>query len=371
MSNRYLERSDLARGKDHGDGFALLKAGGLDGRMLKGRDDLRDFLTKDGADAETVERSVDETKDGEISFPFVLSTSAADRQGDVITQAGWDLGNYRKNPVVLWAHDYEELPVARASAVYIAGDKLKAVDRFSDDHELARTVAALYSKGFLSAVSVGFRPKKWAWNEERGGMAADFHECELLEHSAVPVPAHQDALIEARSAGIAIGPVLKWAESLIEQTAGGLYVPKAALEAAIVGAGTRVVVDFGNRKSLALSAPVEPTVSVETAMSVIARAGFAVVDPAALAKFAAHKNDAPPAPAAAVEPAPAAAAVVEPVPAVEPPAASAVEDEPAAPVVETLSAADAEAIKQLIRDELSGSAKAIADFRQKHTGRLD
>lgn len=355
MSNRYLDRDAFAKDKNPGEGFALTKAGGFDGLVLKGRDELRDFLTKDGADLATVERAVDESKQDEVSFPFVLSTADPDRQGDVIRQEGWDLSNYKKNPVVLWAHDYEQLPVARASAVYLANGKLKAVDRFSDDHELARTVAALYAKGFLSAVSVGFRPKKWQWNEERGGMAADFDECELLEHSCVPVPAHQDALIEARSLGLSIGPVLKWAEAMLAHS-DGLFLPKALLESTIAKASTRVVVDFGDRKSLLVSdvpAPVEaPAVTLDTAIGVIARAGFAVLDPAALVKLSA--------------PAPVAA----PVPDVAPEVITK-EPAPAAAPETKFSDAVAAEIRALVRAELGSPSKSLADLRMRHTGRLD
>lgn len=361
-----LDRAEFVKGKDLGTDFALVK-GGEFGAVLKGQDALRAFLLTEKAQGgltdEQIEKAVDETSAEEVSFAFTLSTKSPDRQGDTIDQAGWDLANYRKNPVVLWAHDYEQLPVARASATYIAGDRLKAVDRFSNDHELARTVAALYQKGFLSAVSVGFRPKKWAWNEERGGMAADFFECELLEHSCVPVPAHQDALIEARSLGLSIGPVLKWAEALIERSDAGLFVPRDVLKRAVSDASTRIVVDFGDRKSLIVSehvtpaaVPVEPAeISVEAAMSRIAKAGFAVVDPAALAQFATARKQ------ATEEPVAAAVVPEEPKP-----------SEPAEDPLLKLLAEDSAGLRDLIRDEIGSDArKRLKTLSTTLTGRLD
>jgi hypothetical protein len=70
--------------------------------------------------------------------------------------------------------------------------------------------------GFLSAVSVGFAPIKYAFSEEQGrSFGIDFLQQELLEFSVCPVPANPEALIEARSAGIDIEPIREWAEKLI------------------------------------------------------------------------------------------------------------------------------------------------------------
>src|SRR3990172_1080352 len=44
---------------------------------------------------------------------FIASTATIDRQGESIDQAGWMLENYRKNPVILWAHDYYGLPIGK------------------------------------------------------------------------------------------------------------------------------------------------------------------------------------------------------------------------------------------------------------------
>jgi HK97 family phage prohead protease len=350
----------------------------------------------EGVSPEFVERAVDESGDDEVSFPFVLSTSAEDRQHDVINQSGWRLENYRKNPVVLWAHDYGQLPVARASAVYVAGDKLKAVDRFTKEHDLARVCAALYRDGFLNAVSVGFRPIKWAWNEERGGMAADFEECELLEHSAVPVPAHQDALIEARAAGHDVAPVLKWAEQALEER-GGLYLPKALLETALAKASTRIVVDLardaGKISAKAVKASddgeaatgvcpdcghvgpltdfvgsksekprhVCPEPNLAKALDVVKGAGFAVLTPDALEALRPK----------AVEPAPAPAPAKEeqtPAKDAENKTAENVEEKKQAPAI----ALDRDAIKSEVRGLFEGAfLDPLRKFVTAKTGRLD
>ena len=157
----------------------------------------------------------DITKDaaGDRVRRFVISTGSVDRDNDTISAAGWQLDNYRKNPVVQWAHDYKSLPIARALHVGVENDKLVATAEFAD-HPMAETVLRMIDGGFLRATSVGFRPIKRAMNEERGGY--DFQSQELLEFSVVPVPANPEALIEARDAGIDVSLVQSWAEGVMK-----------------------------------------------------------------------------------------------------------------------------------------------------------
>ena len=37
---------------------------------------------------------------------FVASDESVDRYGDIIRASGWQLDNFRKNPVLLFAHDF-------------------------------------------------------------------------------------------------------------------------------------------------------------------------------------------------------------------------------------------------------------------------
>lgn len=170
---------------------------------------------------------------------FTITTGAVDRDGDTIDVSGWDIAQYVKNPVVLWAHDSRSLPIGKALEVITGPDKLSALDEFTtrDLNPLGDMVFNLVDQGFLNAVSVGFRPTKWAFNEDRGSggwmPAYDFMEQELLEHSVVPVPANPEALIEARSAGVDLTPMKAWAEEILSASEGeGLWLPRNAVERA-------------------------------------------------------------------------------------------------------------------------------------------
>lgn len=158
------------------------------------------------------------------SLIFTISTASVDRMGDTIAVDGWKLDNYRKNPVVLWAHDSSSLPLARASKIWIEDNKLKADAQFTPSG-MARfndTVFDMLKGKFLNATSVGFQPLKYAFTDDpQRRFGIDFMEQELLEFSIVCVPANQEALIEARAAGIDIEPMIDaYAEQIIKTSEG-------------------------------------------------------------------------------------------------------------------------------------------------------
>ena len=143
---------------------------------------------------------------------FTISTPCVDREQDRIALAGWDLANYRRNPVVLWGHDASRLPIGRAFDLAIEDAALKASIEFipADTPEAGAFADAVYRlarNGFLGATSVGFRPVKWDFTDdpERGGddwfPGIDFEEQELVELSVVTVPANPDAMIDAPGPG--------------------------------------------------------------------------------------------------------------------------------------------------------------------------
>lgn len=135
-------------------------------------------------------------EDNENLYSVLASTDSVDRQGDIVDQKGWDLENFKSNPVVLWAHKYDELPVAKAVRIEMGKGGLEMDFEFAsaEANPKAAQVKALFDGGFLNAVSVGFIPK------ERNGNTIT--KSELLEVSIVPVPANQDALRLAMSKGI-------------------------------------------------------------------------------------------------------------------------------------------------------------------------
>src|SRR5262249_44398374 len=64
--------------------------------------------------------------DHDRTFTFTISTPTVDRAGDTIAINGWRLASYRKNPVVLWSHNGNLLPIGRSTQVWTAGSQLRA-----------------------------------------------------------------------------------------------------------------------------------------------------------------------------------------------------------------------------------------------------
>lgn len=167
-------------------------------KLDKWRARARAGAVKDGATLCKVFHSEIRKSEGDDSYTCTISTSSPDRDGDTLSVDGWRLENYQKNPVVLYGHNYRGFPIGTAKEVLKAGTGLVARFTFvgTDLNKEAALTKALVDAGVLRAASVGFRPIKWVWNDERGGF--DFSEQELLEFSIVPVPANPEALMASK-----------------------------------------------------------------------------------------------------------------------------------------------------------------------------
>lgn len=134
------------------------------------------------------------------SLIVTISTPTPDRSGDVVEPKGAILENFRKNPVVLFGHDYSQPPVARADELSITESGINAKVNFPAEgvSTFADTIYGLYKAGIMRAWSIGFIPKQMEPMAD-GGMR--FTQWEMYEFSAVPVPANPEALTIARSFG--------------------------------------------------------------------------------------------------------------------------------------------------------------------------
>lgn len=134
------------------------------------------------------------------------STNAWDRYGERFAPGAFKegLANYKANPVVLFAHDYSKAPIAKTVGYEFDAKGLILTMKFADTAE-ANEVFALYEGGYMSAFSVGFQPREIAFEERvkgSGDMGAVFVKAELLENSAVPVPANPEAVVIKGLGGI-------------------------------------------------------------------------------------------------------------------------------------------------------------------------
>jgi hypothetical protein len=186
---------------------------------------------------------------------FVASNETLDRYHEILSVTGWRLEHYRRNPVFQNAHQYGDIlfTLGRALVTEVRGGGTSApgphlfqrIEFAVDVNPMARIAYGLYKGKFLNAVSVGFIPLRWEdappTTSERGSgtrvervptghsggrdavpsvpiispfctEAADcaspspkprrrYLEQELLEVSAVSIPANPDALALGLKAG--------------------------------------------------------------------------------------------------------------------------------------------------------------------------
>lgn len=133
--------------------------------------------------------------DAPRTMKFIISTGAVDRDGDTVNPKGWVLDSYKRSPVVLWSHDYSQLPIGKAVNVQMTEKGLMADVEFPQVgvHPFADTVYDMLKSGFLNATSVGFRGMEYDPSKDRKS-GYDFKKQELLEFSIVPVPSNPEAL---------------------------------------------------------------------------------------------------------------------------------------------------------------------------------
>jgi hypothetical protein len=96
---------------------------------------------------------------GDDPLEYVMSDETVDRYGDVIDVKGWQLGNFKNNPIALFGHDSDFI-VGKWVNVRVEGGKLKGKLELLRQGISARLdeIRAAVEAGVLRAVSVGFRP---------------------------------------------------------------------------------------------------------------------------------------------------------------------------------------------------------------------
>ena len=144
-----------------------------------------------------------QTEDGS-AHRMVIAANELSRNGDELNLRGISFKNYRKNPVVLWAHDsYQGIPIAKT--VKIGHDeqgRIVADFEFNSDDEFAARVENAWNGGFIRAASIWYKPTKVVEMLDEQGRVdrLRIEESELLEWSLVAVPADPDSVRAAARA---------------------------------------------------------------------------------------------------------------------------------------------------------------------------
>jgi len=143
-----------------------------------------------------------------------ISTPNTDRSKDHVMAKGAVTDNFMKNPIVQFAHKYDELPIAKCIALKIADDGILATVEFPEEGQYQKSdvIYWMYKNGYLNAWSIGFMPLEDGYEANKEG-GYDFTKWELFEFSSVPVPDNPEALTVMRSKGINVDAVLEKKET--------------------------------------------------------------------------------------------------------------------------------------------------------------
>jgi HK97 family phage prohead protease len=184
------------------------KDGGL---AVRSRIELLDFLSgvsgRNGEVKEEVCLFVPVTlsvpaNTSESGVPWTFSTFDLDRYDERVDPQGWELSQYKNNPVVQWAHRFDIPAIGRSDSLLTDDKGLHGSIIFNDKEydAFGWSIGERVKRGVLRAGSVGFRilevelPSKEA---QADGTALIFRRQELLEFSICNVPANPFALIKS------------------------------------------------------------------------------------------------------------------------------------------------------------------------------
>jgi len=177
-------------------------------KRFKIKADELEYIQKD------VPASMDKVNEEERAVIKYVSTVSIDRDNEILLPDGAILDDFKKNPVVLFGHDYRGLPIGKDMWIKADGKGLIAKQEYAN-HQLADDVFNLHKDGFALASSVGFIPLSWVNNDEGdqwkemskyvvdkyglkkkevNSASRIYDKWLLLEHSDVPVPSNPDAL---------------------------------------------------------------------------------------------------------------------------------------------------------------------------------
>jgi hypothetical protein len=134
---------------------------------------------------------------------FVISTEAPDTYDTVFLSSGWELEQYKRNPVVTYQHrDHDSNPdlVIGTSEVYVDAEKRligKITFENGEDNPLAEKVMRKVKNGILRGASIWAYPHEGRYGEKAVGENVDmiyFTRQELRAWSIVTVQSNPDAL---------------------------------------------------------------------------------------------------------------------------------------------------------------------------------
>jgi len=182
----------------------LIKSNGEYERKTFGEVELVEWFkahsTKEGDVTEEIvlftNSEIKAANDGKIKW--IMSDYSLDRDQERIDPAGWDLKNYKLNPIVLWAHNSQVPAIGKASDVRRLDGAIVGNIEFDNDDPLGALIERKVRGGYVTKGSVGFMSKKVEIIESDDKEPARLihRKQELYEFSIVNIPSNPNAGVQ-------------------------------------------------------------------------------------------------------------------------------------------------------------------------------
>ena len=173
--------------------------------------------------------------DGEKAVISYINTAAIDRDAEVVLPEGAIMDDYKANPVVMFGHDYKELPVGKCEKLKLDSKGWQGKTVYANTTK-ANEIFEYRKAGFPLAESVGFIPIESLSQGESGfdDLAKDLakrgafkrsdipkirrihSKWAMLEYSDVPIPSNPEALQVAIAKGLVLPEFVDEVESELE-----------------------------------------------------------------------------------------------------------------------------------------------------------
>jgi DNA-directed RNA polymerase subunit RPC12/RpoP len=143
--------------------------------------------------------------DGENASIDYITTKDIDRDGEIVDPDGAVLDMFKKHPVVVWCHDYKQLPIGKSAWIKSDANGLISKTIYATkSNPFAKQVYQYRKDGFPLGKSIGFVPLSFEdFNPKiNKGLKRKYNKWIMLEYSDVPIPSNAGAMQIAVSKGL-------------------------------------------------------------------------------------------------------------------------------------------------------------------------
>lgn len=131
------------------------------------------------------------------TISWTLSDDSIDRDFERFDTAGWNLKQFKKNPVLLWSHKHDMPAIGKVLSPRIKDNRLVGKVEFDQEDDFAKEIERKVRAGYINAGSVGFFPTQVEIPEDdKSDVELIYRKQELREFSICNVPANPNALVE-------------------------------------------------------------------------------------------------------------------------------------------------------------------------------